>query len=161
MLTLLLAAFAFQIASSSAANPAHEPRSAAVAKSKQGGPLTSPISIKTRITTSRFEETCDWYRDLFGLAVLEKWNEPADKGCILGIRGADGEAFLEIAYKQQTPDFSGVSLQFRVADVGRFPVSDEPRFAHGEPKQRPWGSRYLVLTDPNGIKVIIFSGTSI
>lgn len=119
------------------------------------------LSLKTRITTPRFEETRDWYRDLLDLTVLEEWDEPGDKGCILGIGDADGEAFLEIYHKEQASDFAGLSLQFRVEDVDRFAVPEEPRFAHRGPEQRPWGSRYLFLTDPNGVMVVIFSGTSL
>ena len=76
---------------------------------------------------------------------------------------ADGrnEALLEIYYGERPFESSGLSLQFRVDDVDRFEVPDEPRYAHRGPEQRPWGSRYLFLIDPNGISVVVFSGTSL
>ena len=123
--------------------------------------MIRPISLKTKVTTSRFEETRDWYRDLFGLEILEEWDEPGDKGCILGFGDEKGEALLEIYAGQGAVDFSGLSLQFRVADVDRFVVPDQPRFAPRGPEDRLWGSRYLFLTDPNGISVVIFSGASL
>lgn len=123
--------------------------------------MTGPISLKTKITTPRFEETRDWYRDLFGLAVLEEWDEPRDRGCILGFSGPDSEALLEIYYAPAEAPFDGLSLQFRVPDVDRVAIPDEPRFARRGPEDRPWGSRYLFLSDPNGIAVVIFSGTSL
>ena len=123
--------------------------------------MTEPISLKTKIITPRFAETRDWYQDLLRLAVLEQWDEPIDQGCILGLGGPDGEALLEISYGEAEADFSGLSLQFRVDDVDRFDIPDEPRFARRGPEDRPWGSRYLFLTDPNGISVVIFSGTSL
>ena len=123
--------------------------------------MMKPISLKTKIITPRLAETRDWYRDLLGLAMLEQWDEPADRGCILGFGGPDGEALLEIYFGPEDVDFSGLSLQFRVDDVDRFDIPDEARFARRGPEDRPWGSRYLFLTDPNGISVILYSGTSL
>lgn len=123
--------------------------------------MANAFGLKTKLITPRFDETRDWYRDLFELVLLEEWDEPGDKGCILGLANDAGEAFLEVYYGEQASDFSGISLQFRVDDVDRFDVPDEPRYAHRGPEQRPWGSRYLFLTDPNGISVVVFSGTSL
>jgi catechol 2,3-dioxygenase-like lactoylglutathione lyase family enzyme len=123
--------------------------------------MIRPFSLKTKVITSRFDATRDWYRDLLRLQILEEWDEPGDKGCILGLGGSSREALLEIYAGQGAADFSGLSLQFRVADVDRFVVPDEPRFAARGPEDRPWGSRYLFLADPNGIPVVIFSGTSL
>lgn len=120
--------------------------------------MIGPISLKTKIITPLFEATRDWYRDLFGLALLEDWDEPGDKGCILGL-GAAGESLLEI-YAGQAGEFSSLSLQFRVEDVDALEIPDEPRFSRRGPEDRPWGSRYLFMTDPNGISVVIFSGSS-
>ena len=122
--------------------------------------MNTPISLKTKITTPRFAETRDWYRDLLGLAILEEWDEPDDKGCILGFGAQGSQALLEIYRGEAEADFSGLSLQFRVDDVDGLDIPDEPRFARRGPEDRPWGSRYLFLTDPNGISVVIFSGNS-
>ena len=82
------------------------------------------------LSTPRFVETRDWYRDLFGLDVLEEWDEPADRGCILGWAGEAGDALLEIYHCDRPLSFAGLSLQFRVtrraclkssASFGRFP----------------------------------------
>ena len=120
-----------------------------------------PLSLKTKLVTSRFDETRCWYRDLFRLDLLEECDVPGDKGCILGLGGSAREALLEIYCGEQPFGFSGLSLQFRVTDVDRFPIPDEPRFGCRGPEDRPWGSRYLFLTDPNGISVVVFSGTSL
>ena len=123
--------------------------------------MTQPLSLKTKIVTPRLEATRDWYRDLFGMAVVEEWDEPGDKGCILALGPARDEALLEI-YQGESPfGFDGLSLQFRVADVDAFHAPDDPRFACEGPADRPWGSRYLFFTDPNGIAVIVFSGRSL
>lgn len=123
--------------------------------------MSSPLSLKTKLSTPKFEETRDWYRDLLRLDVLEEWNEAADRGCILGLASADGEAFLEIYQCDEPLSFVGLSLQFRVKDVDAFAVLDEERFRHVGPVDRPWGSKYLFFIDPNGVSVVVFSGTSL
>ena len=123
--------------------------------------MPAPLSLKTRLSTPLLAETRDWYRDLFGLELLEEWDEPGDRGCILGFPGEVQKALLEICHSETAFDFAGVSLQFRVDDVDAFVVPDDPRFPHRGPEDRPWGSRYLFLTDPNGVAVIVFSGASL
>jgi uncharacterized glyoxalase superfamily protein PhnB len=51
-------------------------------------------------------------------------------------------------------------LQFRTADVDQFCAAITAPFEYRGPEDRPWGSRYLTLTDPNGISVVIFSQTN-
>lgn len=123
--------------------------------------MTVLLSMKTRIVTPRLEATRDWYRDLFGLTVLEEWNDPNDCGCILGLRNTPGEALLEIHRQSKDCDFSGTGLQFRVDDVDAFAVPEDERFRPRGPVTRPWGSRYLFFADPNRISVVVFSGSSL
>lgn len=123
--------------------------------------MTSLLSLKTKIVTPRVEETRDWYRDLLGMTLVEEWDEPADKGCILALSSAGGEAFLEIYHGHGSRNFSDLSLQFRVDDVDHFAAPCDPRFASEGPIDRSWGSRYLFFTDPNGISVVVFSGSSL
>lgn len=69
-----------------------------------------PLSLKTKLSAPLLAETRDSYRDLFGSAVLEEWDDPADRGCILGLGGSGGQAFLEIFHCDDPPDFAGLSL---------------------------------------------------
>lgn len=123
--------------------------------------MTALLSLKTKITTPRFEETRDWYRDLLGLVVAEEWDEPGDCGCILALERNTGQALLEIYRGERGFDFGGLSLQFRVPDVDQLSVPQGARFAFEGPVDRPWGSRYMFFRDPNHIAVVIFSGTSL
>src|SRR5919112_2921746 len=113
------------------------------------------LSLKTKIVTPLVDESRDWYRDLFGMVVVEEWDEPDDRGCILLCRSESGETFLEIHHSEKLSDFGGFGLQFRVDDVDRFAGPDEPRFAFEGPVDRPWGSRYCFFSDPNGISVVV------
>lgn len=123
--------------------------------------MLAPLSLKTRLSTPLLVETRDWYCDLLGLEVLEEWDEPGDQGCILGLPGRAGQALVEVHHCDAGFDFAGLSLQFRVDDVNALALPNEGRFAHRGPVDRPWGSRYLSFTDPNGVCVVVFSGTSL
>lgn len=119
------------------------------------------LSLKTRLSTPLLAETRAWYCELLGLEVVEEWNDPGDRGCILALPGGSAQAYLEIHHADAPVDFAGLSLQFRVEDVAGFAVPDDPRFVHRGPVARPWGSQYLFFTDPNGVSVALFSGTSL
>ena len=120
-----------------------------------------PASLKTKITTPRLVETVDWYRDLLGMTVAEQWGESGDRGCILALGEGRAEAFLEIYEGPAGDGFGNLSLQFRLTDIDAFASPDEPRFACRGPVDRPWGSRYLFFIDPNGISVVLFSGSGL
>lgn len=123
--------------------------------------MNALLSMKTKVVTPRVDATRDWYRDLLGLKVLEEWDEPNDYGCILGLHSTPGQALLEIHLQTKDSDFSGFGLQFRVEDVDAFAVPEDERFQFRGPITRPWGSRYLFFSDPNGISVVVFSGNSL
>lgn len=115
-------------------------------------------SLKTKITTPLFEETKDFYRSLLGLVAIEEWDEGDDVGCIMGLAGKGGEAFLEIYRGNQRHDFAGLSLQFHTPDIAAFEASVRGRVSYQGPTKRPWGNTYLYFTDPNRISVIVFDG---
>ena len=115
-------------------------------------------ALKTRIITPLYEETLAFYAGLPGLALVEQWDEPGDKGAILSFADGAEEAFLEIYPGPRPADFSGLSLQFRTGDADAFRAAVAQDYACEAPVDRPWGSRYLYLSDPNGIRIIVYSG---
>ena len=52
-------------------------------------------ALKTKIVTPLHDETLAFYTSLPGLALVEQWDEPGDKGAILGFADGAEEAFLE------------------------------------------------------------------
>jgi len=122
------------------------------------GRRVTPHSLKAKIITPRIEETRDFYTGLFGLVVAEEWDEPGDRGCILAFPDGKGEAFIEIYQGEAQGEFGGLSLQLRTADLDGFAAGLPPELARRGPVERPWGSRYLYLTDPNGIEIVVFEG---
>ncbi|TDI56705.1 MAG: hypothetical protein E2O96_02425 [Acidobacteria bacterium] len=68
------------------------------------------------------------------------------------------EALLEIYDGPGTQNFVGLSLQFRVDNLESFIANLPAGVSFQGPDQRPWGSTYLYLRDPNGIQVIVYEG---
>ena len=115
--------------------------------------------LKTRIETTRFQECVDFYIQHLGMKVLQSWDHNSDRGAILGFTSAElGEAFLEIAYNEKPRHFDGLSLQFRVRELDQVVNRLNGVIDFRGPEPRPWGSKYLFLTDPNDISVIIYEG---
>lgn len=115
-----------------------------------------PSSLKTKIITSRFAETRDFYIVCLGMQVVQDWAEESDIGCILALASDFREALIEIHAAPQPGDLSGLSLQFRTNDLSAFSASLPAGAEVSGPVKRPWGSTYLYLTDPNGISVVVY-----
>jgi catechol 2,3-dioxygenase-like lactoylglutathione lyase family enzyme len=114
--------------------------------------------LKTKITTPRLADTRAFYQSLFGLTVVEEWDEPGDRGVILQFPDGHREALLEIYDGPGTRNFVGLSLQFRVGNLESFIASLPAGVSFEGPNRRPWGSTYLYLRDPNDIQVIVYEG---
>ena len=116
------------------------------------------LSLKTKISTPRYRETRAFYARVFGMVVAEEWDDPGDIGVILAIPGGRREAYLEVYYTDDQRNFDGLSLQFRVDSVAEFMATLPDDVGREGPVDRPWGSTYLYLRDPNDIQVIVYEG---
>ena len=115
-------------------------------------------SLKTKISTTRYAETRQFYEQVFGMRVAEEWDDPGDRGVILAFSPGKEEAFLEIYEVDEQHSFAGLSLQFRVSRLEDF-VSELPASLTFEgPTPRPWGSTYVYLNDPNDIQIVVYEG---
>jgi catechol 2,3-dioxygenase-like lactoylglutathione lyase family enzyme len=131
---------------------------ALVRKCRSEQPFMQPSALKTRITTPLFGETRDFYVRCLGMHVRQEWHEEDDVGCILAFPGERREALLEVHRGPAAGGFNGLSLQFRTEDLEGFRVLLPHGTQVGGPVERPWGSTYLYLTDPNGISIIVYEG---
>jgi catechol 2,3-dioxygenase-like lactoylglutathione lyase family enzyme len=116
------------------------------------------LSLKTKIITTKLNETKVFYQRLFNMVVIDEWNSSDDKGVILSFDKDRHEALLEIYHDDERRDHSGVSLQFRSSDIGQFVADLPPDIAYEGPKERPWGSKYVYIRDPNDILLIVYEG---
>lgn len=117
-----------------------------------------PSALKTKIITPLFGETRDFYVSYLGMHVVEEWREENDVGYILAFPGGRREALLEVYQGPTAAGFAALSLQFRTDDLEGFRALLPNGIEVRGPVERPWGSTYLYLTDPNGISVIVYEG---
>lgn len=116
------------------------------------------LSLKTKLLTSRVAETRAFYERVFNMVLVEEWDHPDDAGVILSFAADRHEVLLEIYRDEKPHSYSGVSLQFKVADLDRFVDSLPPELVYEGPKPRPWGSVYVYIDDPNGVNIVVYEG---
>lgn len=114
--------------------------------------------LKVRLQTEDVAATVSFYRDVLGLDVVDQWSGEEDSGVIFGLEGAAGAAFLEFG-EVASPNNGAASVQLRVRDMAGFLRRLGDAWAVDGPHERPWGSVYSYLRDPNGVQVIVFDGT--
>ena len=119
----------------------------------------SMTGLKTRIETPFLQESIAFYTEHLGMTVLDSWQDESDKGAILGLgSSAQGEAFLEFGYTETARTYDGISLQFRVQDLGMIAARLRGQVEFSGPVERPWGSKYLYMEDPTGVQLILYEG---
>ncbi len=127
----------------------------------------STRSLKTMLRAADFDAARRFYVGLLGLEVVEEWDQPDDRGCIVSF--GPGGGFLEILAPNRNhpghrPDFERavandkIELQVRVDDVDAWAAVLEGQVDTEGPVTRPWGNRYLWLRDPDGVRVALFEG---
>ena len=92
------------------------------------------------------------------MRIAEEWNDPGDVGAILVFPNGRQEAYLEVYYVDDQREFDGLSLQFRVDSMAKFMATLSDGIEFEGPTNRPWGSTYLYLRDPNNIQIIVYEG---
>lgn len=113
--------------------------------------------LKVRLQTADVAATVLFYRDVLGLEVVDRWSGEDDAGVIFGLEGAEGAAFLEFG-QVASPDNGAASVQLRVGDMAGFLDRLGEAWAVDGPHERPWGSVYSYLRDPNGVQVVVYAG---
>ena len=113
--------------------------------------------LKVRLQTADVAATVSFYRDMLGLEVVDQWSGDGDSGVIFDLEDDSGAAFLEFG-KVATPNNGAASVQLRVGDMAGFLNRLGDGWAVDGPHERPWGSVYSYLHDPDGVQVIVFTG---
>jgi catechol 2,3-dioxygenase-like lactoylglutathione lyase family enzyme len=134
--------------------------------------MTAMHSLKTMLRCRNIAASRHFYVDLLGLSVVEEWDDPHDKGCIVGFgpRGASSGGFLEMLavdpdHPKHRAAFEGpvasdkIELQIRVDSVDAWAERLEGTLGMEGPVTRPWGNRYLWIRDPDGVRVALFQGS--
>lgn len=116
------------------------------------------MSLKTKLWTNKLQETKAFYQSVFDLQVVDEWDDPDDRGVILAFEEDELAALLELYHSDEPHDLSGVSLQFRVQSIEAFVDKIRGAVDFDGPTDRPWGSRYVYVKDPNDVLVIVYEG---
>ena len=102
--------------------------------------------------------TVAFYRDGLELPIVGGWDRgPEDQGTlfgaasgIIGVLHLDGRAFVPPQGGWLLYEVDDVAEQFQRARAKGLPLSEELA-------DHPWGHRAFSVTDPNGLKVVLFS----
>ncbi len=130
-------------------------------------PQESPIrELRLALTVQNFDELLRFYRDAFGLPVIEVWDNPTGRGAVLDA----GHATLELLSTDQTDTVdsievgeTGVSGPVRLA----LEVDDSEAIARtlidggaervGGPVVTPWRHLNIRLRAPDGMQLTLFT----
>ena len=106
-----------------------------------------------------YEAAVAFYRDGLELPVVGSWDRgPAERGTLFQAASGIIEA-LARAPGRECVSLQGGELAYEVDDVDeRYRrVQEKGLPIRGELADKPWGHRAFSVTDPDGIKVILYS----
>ena len=110
------------------------------------------------ITSSRFDDSLRFYRDVVALQVLEEWHEQGH-GAVLSAGGPARVELIDAPDATRLPDGDTVFIGLQVPDIegihGRAVAAGDEIVR--EPADRPWGGRGFVVRDPNGVALNIYT----
>jgi catechol 2,3-dioxygenase-like lactoylglutathione lyase family enzyme len=106
-----------------------------------------------------YEASVAFYRDGLELSIVSSWDRgPAERGTLFEAASGIIEVLALAPGAPYTPP-QGLELAYEVDDVDGWyrRVQDKGLPVRGELADKPWGHRAFSLTDPDGIKVIVYS----
>lgn len=109
--------------------------------------------------TQNYEGSVAFYRDGLGLPVVGSWDRgPAERGTLFQAASGIIEV-LALAPGRERVSLQGGELAYEVDDVDGWyqRVQEKGLPIRGELADKPWGHRSFSVTDPDGIKVILYS----
>lgn len=113
-------------------------------------------SLKLQIKTPLYDKTVLYYQKVLQAEVVDTWQNGEMHGTILGFRTLNQRVFLEVFQCKEIHDYSAFSIQFAVPSLADYMLQLPAEHLTGRPIKRDWGSTYLHLRDPNGVRVTIY-----
>lgn len=103
-----------------------------------------------------YDAAVRFYGETLGLAIVEAWNRGDDRGTMFAANGGIVEVVSD-AMELRGPTRRGTVIE--VPDVDALEATLRARGAaiHRPTGPRPWGTRELVLLDPDGQAVTFFT----
>lgn len=106
-----------------------------------------------------YETSVAFYREGLELPIVGSWDRgPAERGTLFQV-GSGIIEVLALAPGKECVSLQGGELAYEVDDVDEWyrRVQEEGLPIKGELADKPWGHRSFSVTDPDGIKVILYS----
>ena len=106
-----------------------------------------------------YEASVAFYRDGLELPIVGSWDRgPAERGTLFQAASGIIEVLALAPGAEYVPP-QGMELSYEVDDVDGWYrwVREKGLSIRGELADKPWGHRSFSLTDPDGIKVILYS----
>ena len=106
-----------------------------------------------------YEASVTFYRDGLELPIVGSWDRgPAQRGTLFQAASGIIEV-LALAPGQEYTPLQGGELAYEVDDVDEWyrRVQEKGLPIRRELADKPWGHRAFSVTDPDGIKVIVYS----
>jgi len=106
-----------------------------------------------------YEASLAFYRGGLGLPVVGSWDRgPAERGMLFQAASGIIEVLALAPGREYTPPH-GMEVAYEVDDVDEWyrRVQEKGLPIRGELADKPWDHRAFSLTDPDGIKVILYS----
>ena len=126
----------------------------------------SPVrELRLAMTVENYDEAVRFYRDVFGLPVIQEWSEPTGSGAILDA----GRATLELLSVDQSDLVDRIEVGELVSGPIRLALevadSDETAKALvaggaqpvGGPVVTPWFHRNVRVRAPDGMQLTLFT----
>jgi catechol 2,3-dioxygenase-like lactoylglutathione lyase family enzyme len=110
------------------------------------------------ITTAAFDASLAFYRDVIGLEVVEEWTD-AGHGATLSAGGPARVELIDLPERARRVENDSLFIGLQVSAVEE--IHERAKTAGveivREPADRPWGGRGLVIRDPNGVAVNVYT----
>ncbi len=128
------------------------------------------LSIKTTIRVKNIQVSKSFYTEVLKMEIVEEYGSDS-LGCIIRVGGETGNALIELsqipedhyyfdeAYQKNVVN-DKIDLQIKTDNVDAWVQSLKGIWEARGPVDRPWGSKYLYLRDPDGIQIIIYQEKS-
>lgn len=126
------------------------------------------VSLKTTIRTKSFDVSKMFYSTILNFNVVEEYDDnDGSRGCILRIGSEESNAFVEISEIETKHDYFNssfkndfindkIDLQIKTNSIVYWAERLKKLWKVRGPVNRPWGSQYLYLRDPDGLQIIIY-----
>mgnify|MGYP001056636573 CR=1 FL=1 len=109
--------------------------------------------------SGQYSDTVAFYRDTLELPIIHSWdNGPGQRGTEFSA-GSGMIEVLEVPEGEPSALASGLEIGYEVEDVDEWyhRIQNKGGPIRGELADKPWGHRTFSLTDPCGIRIILYS----